>query len=224
MLSKKGKFPKKDLRFKRFGKWLVLDWLGKSKHHQNYWLCCCDCGTVRPVSKPGVRSNSCGCAPPKPRTNCKHNKKHPLYEMWKGMRTRCNNPNHTRAKNYSERGISLCSEWNDFWVFVDWANKNGWKQGLTIERKDVNGNYCPENCTWIKNELQAQNRTTNQLTAKQVSFIKAEYIRNPDISWAKLNDQLGIKGSRNNIRHAAIGYTWKNIQPDFNLTLSDVIS
>lgn len=84
-----------------------------------------------------------------------------LHRIWKNMRTRCNNPNRKGYKNYGGRGIKVCDEWNDFVEFHEWAISNGYKDGLTIERKDVNKGYSPDNCTWITAVDQAKNRTTS---------------------------------------------------------------
>jgi hypothetical protein len=75
--------------------------------------------------------------------------KHRLYCRWMGMKDRCNNPNNISYHNYGGRGIRVCSEWNDFWVFVAWAELNGWAEGLVLDREQVNGHYEPTNCRWI---------------------------------------------------------------------------
>ena len=78
------------------------------------------------------------------------------------MKSRCLNKNSEKYKNYGGRGITVCEEWkNDFKTFYDWAMANGYSDELTIERRDVNGNYCPENCCWITSAEQAKNKTSN---------------------------------------------------------------
>lgn len=81
-----------------------------------------------------------------------------MYKLWKTMRSRCNNPHTNQYKNYGGRGITICQEWNDFETFYIWANSHGYSDDLSIERIDVNGNYCPENCKWISKIDQALNR------------------------------------------------------------------
>lgn len=85
--------------------------------------------------------------------------KHPLYGTWKNIRRRCYNTKDINYKDYGMRGIVLCEEWrNDFRNFYKWAIENGWQKGLSIERIDYNGNYCPENCKWIPLCEQPKNR------------------------------------------------------------------
>ena len=75
------------------------------------------------------------------------------------MKGRCNRPTATSYKYYGGRGISVCEEWeNDFAAFRDWALANGYQEGLSIDRIDVNGNYCPGNCRWITMAEQQRNK------------------------------------------------------------------
>lgn len=89
---------------------------------------------------------------------------HPIYHAWHHMKSRCNCPTNPAYKNYGGRGIKICSEWNDAVVpFYEWSMANGWEPGLTIDRIDVNGNYCPENCRWTDYKTQARNKRNNRI-------------------------------------------------------------
>lgn len=129
-----------------------------------HWIVKCDCGVekkVRPAEIVNGKNVSCGCWR-------KSGKQVPilhgqsrtrLHGVWCGMNNRCN-PENTSSQRYGRRGIAVCEEWHDFEKFAEWAKENGYKDGLTIERIDVDGIYCPENCKWIPLSKQARNRRT----------------------------------------------------------------
>lgn len=99
-----------------------------------------------------------------------------IYKRWQDIKTRCGNPQKECYKNYAGRGIKVCQEWlDDFMNFYTWAINNGYKEGLSIDRIDVNGNYEPSNYRWIELGKQARNRrTTHWLNYKGKKISLAE--------------------------------------------------
>lgn len=82
-----------------------------------------------------------------------------LYNIWRGMKQRCHYPRHPKYFNYGGRGIVVCDAWRGcFKDFADWALSHGYAAGLTLDRKDVNGNYEPTNCRWATRSQQEKNK------------------------------------------------------------------
>lgn len=81
-----------------------------------------------------------------------------LYNIWRGMRQRCTNPKATGYHDYGGRGISVDPSWGSYSNFRSWAIKTGYLDSLSIERRNVDGNYCPDNCYWADNTIQACNK------------------------------------------------------------------
>lgn len=152
---------------KKFGRLTVLSECEKrAKNGKIIYKCRCDCGNITDVIGDNLRRGntmSCGCLHSEVTKthglrDCK------LYNVWDNAKRRCYNKNNKRYKNYGARGIKICDEWKDnFQSFYDWSMSRGYKQGLTLDRIDVNGNYEPSNCRWITNEEQQNNRTDNVL-------------------------------------------------------------
>lgn len=163
---------KQEMIGRRFGRLTVIaESEKKSKNRQTRWVCQCDCGTIAPsVNGSHLRSGitkSCGCF--KREETIKRNFRHGLsytriHKIWEGMKTRCYNPKNRYFNHYGGRGITVCDEWMEsLQSFHDWAMKNGYSDNLSIDRKDTNGNYCPENCRWVDMKTQQNNRRTNIL-------------------------------------------------------------
>ena len=80
------------------------------------------------------------------------------------MKSRCNNPNDKSYSRYGGRGIKVCPEWNgDYIAFQEWAFANGYRDDLTLDRKENNCGYCPENCRWATNKEQGNNKRNSRL-------------------------------------------------------------
>ena len=170
-----GKFI--DLTGQRFGRLTVVeraksyvDANGRTKDAQ--WICKCDCGNItHPIRNCQLRSGntkSCGCLSSRlsiSKINTTHGmSKTRLYRIWKAMKDRCYRSNNSQYKYYGGRGIVVCDEWlRDFQTFHDWAMANGYEEHLTIDRKNNNGNYEPDNCRWITNALQQSNKNNCQM-------------------------------------------------------------
>lgn len=98
-----------------------------------------------------------GKIPPRYKHRIDENKS--LWHRWNGIKKRCLSVTDARYPDYGGRGIKICQEWLDsFDNFYEWAHANGYRDDLTIERIDVNGDYCPENCKWIPLKDQAFNK------------------------------------------------------------------
>ena len=163
----------KDLTGEKIGRLTVVA-RAPNRGKRVYWRCVCECGKqveVRADMLCDGRQKSCGCygremareRALKPSfRNTTHGMSHTrLYTIHCGMMTRCYNKNHMHYRHYGGRGISVCEEWKKFENFSQWASESGYADGLSIERIDNDGNYCPENCTWIPINDQPKHRRNN---------------------------------------------------------------
>lgn len=156
----------KDITGQKFGMLTVIE-QDRSFCSPKYtkWICKCDCGNVKSINRNSLiqgRTKSCGCEQYKNKSgiNAIHGmSKTRIYHEWVSMRRRCK-PNANDSKNYFERGITVCDEWNaDFLSFYNWAMETGYDDSLTIDRINNNEGYFPQNCRWVSIEAQQSNKT-----------------------------------------------------------------
>lgn len=115
-----------------------------------------------------------------------------LRKCWKQMKTRCYNPNAKDYKWYGGKGISICEEWlYDYSVFKTWALSHGYKESLSIDRIDSNGNYEPNNCRWVNMRVQNQNKASVPLyTYRGETHCMAEWARILGMKRETLKDRV----------------------------------
>lgn len=162
----------KDITGMKFNRLTVIGRAGSDKQNRAKWLCQCDCGRQTTVNTSSLRNGhtkSCGCLfieksienLPKDVANAKNpnyrhgGSKQRLYHIWVDIKRRCYDKHCDHYYTYGGRGIKVCDEWkNSYPAFRSWAENNGFNHDSTgreqsIDRIDVNKDYCPENCRFI---------------------------------------------------------------------------
>lgn len=182
----------------RFGRLIVVEECGRDKQGAVKWRCRCDCGNETIVCGYSLRRRnvqSCGCF----QSECSRNRHTThggfyttLYRKWSGMKRRCYYTRGASYRLYGERGITVCDEWKDnFEAFKEWAMANGYCDDLTLDRIDVNGNYCPENCRWITPKEQQNNKRNNYyLTLNGETHTLAEWCEITGLTRATIRGRL----------------------------------
>lgn len=179
---------------KDFGRLKVIRRLKRKSGVENY-LCICSCGNKHEVLRNNLLSGnvqSCGCLKHDTKPNLSHGMKGTrIYRIWSGIKTRCLNENDKAYQNYGGRGIKLYKDWEEFEKFWEWAQKTGYNDNLTIERMNVNGNYEPNNCTWITLSEQANNRTnTVSITLNGITKTAKEWSKITKIEYPTIMARL----------------------------------
>ena len=194
-----------DLTGQRFGKLTAIERVGRTKHKDLLWRCICDCGNKCVASTDHLKSGStksCGCLSGEQHHGMWGTR---LFQIYKDMKSRCCNPNCKSYGEYGGRGIQICDEWlnptDGKTVFFKWALENGYRDDLTIDRIDVNGNYEPGNCRWVTRSVQIFNRRK----PKNKSGVRGVYYREKDkkyVAYIRVNNKQVSLGYFDNIEDA----------------------
>lgn len=118
-----------------------------------------------------------------------------LYQIWKSMRERCTCPHSNRFQHYGGKGIKVCSEWDDYTKFREWAYQNGYDDTLTIDRIELDKDYCPENCRWATYTEQANNKSNSvHVTFNGETHTYAEWGRILKIEAKTIQSRIKYRG------------------------------
>jgi hypothetical protein len=184
---------KSNLEGQKFNRLLVLRKVDVGKS-MTYYECLCDCGNLHIANGAAVKKGnikSCGCL--QREIASKNSKTHGfsktrLYRVWRGMITRCENPNSDYYYSYGGRGIKVCPEWrHDFLSFRKWSLSNGYDENAkfsecTLDRIDNDGDYEPSNCRWVSMKEQSKNR-------RVTVFVEIESVYKPLVD---LSEEFGV--------------------------------
>jgi hypothetical protein len=222
-----GKFI--DLEGQKFGRWTVGEYLGNSK-----WLCRCECGVEKQVYSIGLRigtSKSCGCLSSElvSKRNSERNQTHglskdPIYEVYSNMIGRCSKKEGAYYRDYTLRGIVVCSEWSRInqgaLHFIEWAKANGYRKGLQLDREDNDGNYEPSNCRFVtprENSMNTRMSANNKSGYEGIGFHKAsEKWRSRVVIFGK-ERYLGLHGTKKQALEARNNYIIKNNLTEYKI-------
>ena len=188
-----------DITGMRFGRLVAIrrvDNIGK----KTAWECVCDCGKHTVTKTDYLRhgkTQSCGCLwleKTRNRLLTHGDTKSKLYGVYRTMLSRCYTKSQNGYERYGGRGIAVDDVWrgeSGYVNFREWAVANGYKEGLTIDRIDVNGNYCPKNCRWVTPYAQSRNKSNNVLiTIDGRTMVKSDWAKERGIDRRTIDTRL----------------------------------
>lgn len=190
--------------------WKIIDLTGKKfnrltavrlSHRDNsgraWWIFRCECGKEKAIlgaNASGGYIKSCGCLRHevcKSRVGVHRMSRSKIYAVWHSMKNRCLNSKDRYFQIYGGRGIKVCEEWLLFETFAEWASTHGYKDGLTLDRVDNNGEYKPDNCRWATWVEQANNKSNNViLTYEGETMTLKRWAERYDVNYYNLKYRL----------------------------------
>lgn len=182
-----------NLTGQKFGALTAVEFLGRKNKH-SIFRCACECGGETITTSNNLRrghTKSCGCLSIKTvidRSVTHGLSNHPLYSIWCGMKNRCYYEGHNRHQLYVDKNVYVCDEWlTDYTKFHNWALENGWKRGLTVDRRNNYGPYSPDNCRIATQKVQSRNKSNNvNITYNGETKILIEWSEHLGISYGKI--------------------------------------
>lgn len=193
MSIERARVPRFDLTGQRFGRLLVIR-IGVPSEKSIRWICVCDCGAETLTTTSYLRSGvtkSCGCLKYASRNATHGMSKTPTYSSWLKMKERCLNPKTINYHRYGGRGITICPEWK--YSFEQFFSDMGERPvGTSLERVKNGLGYSKENCIWLLNPLQSQNRRNNTwvLSPDGEELVVAEAARRYGIGQSTLSNRI----------------------------------
>ena len=206
-----------ELKGQRFGRLTIIKRVENDKWKNAKWLCQCDCGNVKKINGYELKNGhtkSCGCLQKERASKARKTHGHKInrvvtktYTAWQSMLKRCDNPKNKNYKDYGGRGIKVCDRWlHSFENFLSDIGKA--PNGLTLDRKNNNGNYEPNNCRWVAMTEQNQNSRWAKLTPAIVRIMR--YLANdPQFTMSDLAYAFNVSISC--VEKAISRKTWANI-------------
>lgn len=179
-----------DLTGQRFGRLVAVE-LVDIAHGNARWLFRCDCGNshIAPARHvKGGGSKSCGCLLKEARWpvrvshgDTRRGAKSRLYQVWVGIKQRCENPKSNSYRWYGARGVRVDAAWQTYTPFKEWALAAGYEPGLVIDRVDPDRDYTPSNCRWVTAEMNSSEaRHWGTVTQPQQRKLRTKYNRGAD--------------------------------------------